>query len=212
MQQQYDDQSAPRAAQRQIKLAFYLEQRLRITRVLREWGKLMRSAAGSGKKWATVFSVFIVLTLIMDQTIAAAYNFTEGRIKFKGRDPRTERMMFEELRRLMETELFEKCKEIFHCRYKTRKGGNERCNPIRDGMTAWRREAVDDNTLHLVVDMQRVVRDFGTYNRPVCRRTVSPPLIEQDIIVPPQFRVAQASNTKPARLASIFLGEFLNFS
>jgi hypothetical protein len=45
--------------------------------------------------------------------------------------------------------------------------------------------------------------------RPVRRHIVSPVLAEQDI-VPPQFRVAQASNTKPARLASIFLGEFID--
>jgi hypothetical protein len=135
-------------------------------RVLREWGKLMRSSAGSEKKWPTVFCVFLVLTLTMDMTIVAAYNFTEVRIKFKGRHPKTERANFESLRRLMETELFEKCKEIFHSRYKTRKGGNERCNPIRDGNDTWRGEAVDGRTLDLVDDMQQVVQDFGTYYSP----------------------------------------------
>lgn len=169
--QQYPCLSAPRGAQRQMKLAFYMEQTPRIMRVLGQWGKLMRSTAGSDKKWddkkwATAFCVFIMLTLIMDKTIISACYFCEGRIKFRGRDAKTERAKFENLKRLMETELFEKCKEIFHCRYKTRKGGSERCNPIRDGVAAWRGEAVDRRTLDLVDEMRRVVRDFGTYIRP----------------------------------------------
>jgi hypothetical protein len=182
--QQHPEESAPRAAQRQIKLAFYLEQRPRIVRVLAEWGKLMRSPPGPENKWATVFCVFLMLTLTMDMTIARAYNFSETRIKFKGRDPRTERAEVETLGRLMETELFEKCKEIFHCRYKTRKGGNERCNPLRDGPSAWRNKAVDNRTLELVEDMGRVVRDFGTYISP--SPYASPRLV--DATVSPRFR------------------------
>lgn len=135
-----------------------MEQRPRIVRVLRQWGKLMRSTARAEKNWPTAFCVFIVLTLIMDKTIAAAHLYCQGRIKFHGRDAKTERETFENLRRLMETSLFERCKEIFHCRYKTRKGGNERCNPIRDGTAAWRGE---DRTVQLIDDIQRVVRDFG---------------------------------------------------
>ena len=158
---EYPGNSAPRGAQRQIKLAVFMEQRPRIERVLKQWGKLMRSTTRAEKNWPTAFCVFIVLTLTMDKTIAAAHHFCEGRIKFRGRDAKTERETFENLRRLMETNLFQRCKEIFHCRYKTRKGGNERCNPIRDGTSAWRGEEVDGRTARLIDDIQRVVREFG---------------------------------------------------
>jgi hypothetical protein len=154
-------QSAPRGVQQQMKLAVFLEQRPRIVRVLRQWGKLMRSIASAEKNWPTAFCVFIVLTLIMDKTIAAAQIYCEGRMKFRGRDVKTERETFENLRRLMETCLFERCKEIFHCRYKTRKGGNEQFNPVRDGIAAWRGDKVEGRTAQLIDDIQRVVRDFG---------------------------------------------------
>jgi hypothetical protein len=158
---EYPSQSAPRGVQRQMKLAVFMEQRPRIERVLKQWGKLMRSTARAENNWPTAFCVFIVLTLIMDKTIAAAQIYCEGRIKFRGRDVKTERETFENLRRLMETCLFQRCKEIFHCRYKTRKGGNERCNPIRDGAAAWRGKNVDERTVRLIDDVQQVVRDFG---------------------------------------------------
>jgi hypothetical protein len=216
---EYPSLSAPRGAQRQIKLAVFMEQRPRIVRVLRQWGKLMRSTARAEKNWPTAFCVFIVLTLTMDKTIAAAYNFCEGRIKFRGRDVRTERETFENLRRLMETCLFERCKEIFHCRYKTRKGGNERCNPIRDGTAAWRGEEVEGRTVRLIDDIQQVVRDFGMCSPHPSAR--APFLHAQKGCVSPLFSVpdkaqaelrsAQASQvmyTELGRLAGTFLSDF----
>jgi len=190
---EYPSDSAPRGAQRQIKLAVFMEQRPRIVRVLRQWGKLMRSTARAEKNWPTAFCVFIVLALTMDKTIAAAHNFCEGRIKFHGRDPKTERETFQNLRRLMETSLFERCKEIFHCRYKTRKGGNERCNPIRDGTAAWRGEEVDGRTMRLIHDIQRVIREFVPDKAHAERRFV---------------QAGQVMYTELGRLASTFLSDF----
>jgi hypothetical protein len=220
---EYPSDSAPRGAQRQIKLAVFMEQRPRIVRVLRQWGKLMRSAARAEKNWPTAFCVFIVLTLTMDKTIAAAHNFCEGKIKFHGRDPKTERETFQNLRRLMETSLFERCKEIFHCRYKTRKGGNERCNPIRDGIAAWRGEEVDGRTVRLIHDIQRVIREFGMSSpHPHAR---APFLHARNGCVSPLFSVpdkahaerrfvqaGQVMYTELGRLASTFLSDFLIFS
>ena len=62
----------------------------------------------------------------------------QGEIK-KGADPTTERATFAELLRLTQRELFDRCKEIFHTSFKTRKAGKEALNPIRDGKIAFRR-------------------------------------------------------------------------
>lgn len=153
----------------------------------------MRNTADSNNKWATAFCVFVMLTLIMDKTITAAYYLCEDRI-LDGKDARTEREGFHRLVRLMETELFERCKEIFHSRYKTRKGANERFNPIQDGLRAWRKVQPDGKTARLIIEMQTVVRDVG------------------QAIVPPSLRTSQPRNlayTNLGRLASIFLGDFL---
>jgi hypothetical protein len=96
----------------------------------------------------------------MDKTIALAYYFCEGRIKFHGHSPRAERKQLNTLRRLIETELFERSKEVFHCWYQTRKGGNKMFNPIRDGRAAWGSEQVDKWTMRLIEEMQWLAKDF----------------------------------------------------
>ncbi len=216
--QEYPVLSAPRGAQRQIKLAVFMEQRPRIVRVLRQWGRLMRSAARAERNWPTAFCVFIVLTLTMDKTIAAAHRFCEGRIKFRGREAESERETFENLRRLMETSLFERCKEIFHCRYKTRKGGNERCNPVRDGTAAWRGEEVEGRTERLIDDIQRVVRDYGMCSphphagAPLrARKACVSPLLSVPGRAHVERRPVQAGQviyTELGRLARTFLSDF----
>src|SRR5271155_2834298 len=47
LQQQYPERSAPRCAQRQIKLAFFMLQRVRIKEVLKDWGNRMWMIKGS---------------------------------------------------------------------------------------------------------------------------------------------------------------------
>jgi hypothetical protein len=169
--EKYPPRSAARCAQRQIKLAFWLVQRPRIVQVLEAWGKMMWKTSESNTRWAPAFCVFIVLILIMDKTISSAYLMCRNRIENYGHDARTEMAEVQELVRLMETQLFERCKEIFHSRFKTRKGANDRCNPFRDGVNAWRKQQVDETTARLVIELQRIARDFGT-----CRLSFVPPL------------------------------------
>lgn len=161
--EKYPPRTASRCAQRQIKLAFLMVQRQRTVRVLESWGKMMRKTSDSNTKWAPAFCVFIVLILIMDKTIASAYLMCRNNIENRGHNQRTETGMVQELVGLMETQLFERCKEIFHSRYKTRKGANDRCNPFRDGVAAWRNQHVDTKTTRLVDELQRLKRDFGMW-------------------------------------------------
>jgi hypothetical protein len=153
--------AAPRLAQQQMKLAVFMAQRPRIVSVLEKWGKIMHKVDSSDKNWTTAFCVLLVLTLIMDKTIAAASRKCEGKIKWDGLEAKAEREEIAALVRLMETEFFEKCKEIFHWKFKTRKGWNERFNPIRDHINAWRGKAVDEKTARFVEEMKKVVDDFG---------------------------------------------------
>jgi len=62
---------------------------------------------------------------------------------------------------LTQTQLFERCKEIFHSSFKTRKGGKEACNPIRDGIAAFRGKTVNEGISRLVWDLDEVIRDYG---------------------------------------------------
>jgi hypothetical protein len=63
--------------------------------------------------------------------------------------------------RLTERELFDRCKEIFHTSFKTRKAGKEAYNPIRDGTGAFRGKTVNEGISRFVWDLEAVVRDFG---------------------------------------------------
>jgi hypothetical protein len=147
-------------------------QQQRVLRVLQDWGKIMRKTSDANTRWAPAFCVFIVLILIMDSTIAAAYLMCRNNIESRRNDAKTESAKFQELVRLIETQLFEWCKEIFHSRYKTRKGANDRCNPFRDGVAAWRKQRVDEKTAILVGELQRIVHDFGMCHPSSCTSPV----------------------------------------
>jgi hypothetical protein len=164
LMEQYPRRSAASCAQRQIKFALFLVQRQRIFDVLKGWGALMwNSSKGmdAEHKWATSFSVLAILILVVDKTLEAAYFFCEGRIAHHDYPAEAERAAFEELVRLTQTEVFERWKEIFHSSFKTRKGGKEACNPIRDGLGAFRGRTVPEGISRLVWDLQRVSVEHG---------------------------------------------------
>lgn len=164
LQQQYPPRSAAKCAQRQIKLAFFIVQQKRISDVLRNWGVLMWSSNKSmsnEQKWAVSFSVLLILILVMDKTLESAYYFSEGMIKHHGFDEKSEKAELRQLVELTQTVLFERCKEIFHSSFKTRKGGKEACNPIRDGIRAFRGRPVNEGISRLVWDLEALIREFG---------------------------------------------------
>jgi hypothetical protein len=115
----------------------------------------------SHKKWATSFSVFLSLILVIDKTLGQGYFFCEGRITHHGYEARSERREFQELVRLTQAELFERCKEIFHSSFKTRKNGKEACNPIRDGMLAFKDRNVDKPIERFVDELREITLEFG---------------------------------------------------
>jgi len=199
LQEQYPPRSAARLAQKQIKVAFYEIQRSRISKVLEDWGKDMWTSnkhIPPEKKWATTFSVLVTLTLVTDKILASAYSVCETEIR-KGADPRTERAIFRDLVRLTEKELFDRCKEIFHTSFKTRKAGKEAYNPIRDGKVAFRGKAVNEGISRFVWDLDAVMRDF-----------------DSEIRSHRPSRGEGSSKDTPytnlGRLASVFLADFLD--
>jgi hypothetical protein len=172
LNEEYPERSAPRCAQRQIKLAFYFLQEKRIMRVLKEWGSMMWSTSNNTPKdieWATAFSVFLMMILVTDKILGAAWFFCEANIEHEQIDAVWERRQFQKLADLTETELFGRCKEIFHWKFKTRKGGKEACNPIRDGIEAFQSKSksapVDGSVRGLVRDLKDIVGEFGKTDR-----------------------------------------------
>jgi hypothetical protein len=219
LNQEYPPQSAPRCAQRQIKLAFFILQQRRINRVLKDWGSMMwatNSSVSKDKEWATAFCVFILLILVMDKTLGAAYYFCEGRIMHQGFHADSERSEFEKLKRLTQRELFDRCKEIFHWKFKTRKGGKEACNPIRDGIDAFqgKTKSLDRDVAALVGDLQTVVGSFGklkSYDEsPFSSTCQANATVEDDIRSNHTLKNDEdAECTDAGRLACVFLKDFL---
>jgi len=87
----------------------------------------------------------------------------ENRIATKGAEAEKERAEFQRIVRLTQTKLFERCKEIFHSSFKTRKGGKEACNPIRDGIRAFRGKVVNEGISRFVWDMDAIMREHGKF-------------------------------------------------
>jgi len=195
----YPKRSASRCVMRQVKLAFFEAQQKRIVKVLESWGSMMWSgikSTTSDKKWATSFSVFLTLILSIDKTLNLAYYFCEGRIANKGYAASSERRKFQELVRLTQAELFERCKEIFHSSFKTRKNGKEACNPIRDGLEAFKNDDVDEAIMRFVLGLRVITREFGREIKSH-RSLLSDPTGDDELY------------TDEGRLACIFLDDFL---
>jgi hypothetical protein len=153
------------------------------------------SSPPKDKEWATAFCVFVILILVMDKTLGAAYYFCEGRIVHDRLDEGRERGLFGNLVRLTQKELFERCKEIFHWKFKTRKGGKEACNPLRDGNDAFvgKIGELDGDVARLVGDLQGLVGGF-----------------HDEIRAHKTFRTdVDSEYTDAGRLACIFLDDFL---
>lgn len=164
MNEEYPDRCAPNCAQRQIKLALFMAQRDRVVSVLKDWGAMMWSSnknVDTAQKWAASFSVLVILILIVDKMVESSYLLYDVRTKSPKRDPTAERQQFEELVRLTQTHVFDQSKEIFHSSFKTRKGGKEACNPIRDGVEAFRGRPLPEDISRLVTDLQRAHSEFG---------------------------------------------------
>lgn len=152
----------PVVAQMQIKMAFLHLQQRRIQLVLKQWGNTLWSVTATGdKSWVQAFCIFTILVLLLEKTISAARSLCEARIAYQGYDPVPERAKFEEFLRFSQKEFFDRCKEIFHWKFKTRKGGKEACNPVRDGASAWHRYTLDERTTKFVEDLQHLTRTFG---------------------------------------------------
>lgn len=168
LQEHFPSATAPRAAQRQIKLAFLNLQCRRLKKVFEDLGKLLWESTSTKQKsetWVMSFCLVLLLALVADKTFTSAHHHCEGRIKHAGHDPKMERAHFQRVIDIMEKELLGRCKEIFHWKFKTRSKSKEACNPIRDGVAAFGKSTVPEpRIVELVTDLQYLVQDFGTYS------------------------------------------------
>jgi hypothetical protein len=212
----YSKRTAARCATRQVKLAFFEVQQKRIVKVLEAWGSMMwtsNKGTSSDQKWAISFSVFVALILSIDKTLGLAYYFCEGRIANKGYAASSERRKFQELVRLTQAELFARCKEIFHSSFKTRKNGKEACNPIRDGMGAFKDRDVAKPIEQFVEELRIVTREFGKPGQMMLDRSMLTFLgreIKSHRSLIPEPSEEEQSYTNAGRLAGNFLDDFLD--
>jgi hypothetical protein len=144
-------------------MAFYYLQQRKIELILQQMGDLLwnPSTTSLDRNRVRAFCIFTVLMLVLEKTILTSKYFCEGRITHSGYDPGSERAKFEEFLRLTEREFLERCKENFHRKFKTRKGGKESRNPIRDTTSAWHKSTLDERTTKFVEDLQRLTNAFG---------------------------------------------------
>ncbi|RDW88502.1 hypothetical protein BP6252_00534 [Coleophoma cylindrospora] len=202
--QVYEPNSSARCAQRQMKLTLFMAQKKRIIDCLQQWHNLMWATTGTstasanhGHRWVTSFSVFMVLLLVMDRTLVAARYYCEGNIRHHGADAATERSKYHQVLISTRVQLFERCKEIFHSRFKTRKAGKESCNPIRDG---WRGRQMAAREEQLVDDVKCILSEFSGEIRK--HRATNGDLENGN--------ERSSGYYDAGRLSSLFLGDFLN--
>jgi hypothetical protein len=104
----------------------------------------------------------LVVIIVIEKSLGAAYYICEGRIKYSGHERAgEERAKFMNLVRLTQTGLFDRFKEIFYMKFKTSQGGERGCNPIRDGAKAFRGWGVDRCVAKFVGDLQDIVKGLS---------------------------------------------------
>jgi hypothetical protein len=114
---------------------------------------------------------------------------------------------------LTEKELFDRCKEIFHTTFKTRKAGKEAYNPIRDGKRAFRGKPVNEGISRFVWDLEAVMQDFGKTELGTVgclQLTVAEPEIRSHKSLSAEGSSNDRPYTNAGRLASVFLSDFLD--
>jgi hypothetical protein len=131
-------------------------------KVLGDWESRISATSlpANDTEWAITFSVLLIIILVIDKTLGAEYYYCEGKIQLSGYDA-GERAKFHDLVRLTQTELFDRFKEIFHKKFKTRQGGEKACNPIRDGIYAFHGRSDSCCVARLVYDLQIIVEEFS---------------------------------------------------
>ena len=156
----------PRYLQRQVKHVFFSMYRERVVQNLRSWGAMMWTIHNRNtlaQQWTTTFAIFVLLTLVIDKMLFAIHSYHGQIEKHQTRDEsENDRVRLQELERLIMSEIFVRCKEIFHWKFKTRKAGREATNPIRDGLDAFRGTTVDSNIDDFVRTLQEIVLTYGT--------------------------------------------------
>ena len=151
--------------EQQVKLIFLTSQRTQVMKIFEAWGKLMWKSSSANLKnhrnWTIPFCVLVVMIMVMEKSITSSQLLCEARIQLLGSDAKAERARAAELTSLIKTQLFERFKEIFHLRFKTRKGGMESCNPIRDGLATMGVVTVDEQTTQFLSNLVLIVKELG---------------------------------------------------
>lgn len=127
---QHRQYTIPNLVQSQLKYLFFQNQQQRIHSIFKGWEESINKIHTPNLTcWITDFCVFCILCLIIDMAITSVWLFHSHR---KETSHETNDREAQELIGIIEEKLFRKSKELFHLRYRTRKGGRESFNPLRD--------------------------------------------------------------------------------
>ncbi|KAH6699736.1 hypothetical protein BKA61DRAFT_213849, partial [Leptodontidium sp. MPI-SDFR-AT-0119] len=166
--QEFHRRSAPRFAQRQIKLVVFDALRSRLISLLKDWEIINNHAVNREDDWAAELCVLLILILVADKVAGSALYFCEARIKHHGYHAKSERAELGQFVEVSDKYSFGYLRESFHSRYGTRRGGKESFNPIRDGMDSWRgAKEPDSKTKRLVEDLIHIKNEFDDEINPL---------------------------------------------
>lgn len=170
--QELPARTPPVVLQKQLKLVLYVSQEKRIIEVLRGFGSQMWSSSlpkNRGDQWISLFCLMSLLAMAADKIIVAARTQRDARIIFQESYvlQKEEEVSVRNLEQLIRREFFDRCTEIFHWKFKTRKGGKEACNPIRDGFETLQGKGVDSQlesgAMEFVKELQNLAASMGTH-------------------------------------------------
>lgn len=182
-------EAAPRVVQRQLKCMLFSGRQDRLRSVLQKWSKSIRGI--KKKTWLIDFCVLAVIVLCCDLTIKSAHE--SHLFKLKTNRETNDRELLN-ITRYIETEIFQKAKEVFHARHKTRMGGKASSNPMAEDFDSRISEGRNHDwwTPTLVAELRQLIIEIGKSRANGSR-------------IPDNEESYQGSG----RLTNIFLSDFL---
>lgn len=161
MQLPYKRSISSKLLMHQIKREMHVLQRELTLKVLKGLERELKTRSKSS--WAISFCVILILSMCMEAVQVAVDGFlVQKMLETDGTNtlPVSRDDGFDISRRLDDLP-FEDCREIFHMIYKS---NNERgFNPIRDGIHVDKLQGIDEDTVQLVNEIGRIMRDHRKY-------------------------------------------------
>jgi hypothetical protein len=164
MQLPYKRSLSSKLLMHQIKREMHTQQQELTLKVLKGLEKELKSR--SKNSWATSLCVILILSMCMEAVQVAVDGFiVQQKMLEKDRNNTLSVSRDDgfDIGRRLDDLPFEDCREIFHMIY--RSSSERGFNPIRDGVDVNKSIGIDEDTVILVNDIRRIMRDHRKYTR-----------------------------------------------